>query len=61
MFHIWRIKVLLDAKFTDATLRVKNKFGFDCILKARIKPHGDLLDHYRDFGQVMILFMLFLV
>ena len=39
-----------DAKFTDATLRVKNKFGFDCILKAKIKPHGDLLDHYRDYG-----------
>ena len=37
-----------DAKFTDATLRVKNKFGFDCILKASIKPHGDLRDHYRD-------------
>ena len=39
-----------DAKFTDATLRVRNKFGFDCILKAKIKPHGDLLDHYRDYG-----------
>ena len=30
-----------DAKYTDATIRVQNKFGFDCILKARIKPHGD--------------------
>tara|TARA_Y100000591_G_scaffold331742_1_gene366617 strand:+ start:3089 stop:5431 length:2343 start_codon:yes stop_codon:yes gene_type:complete len=39
-----------DAKFTNATLRIKNKFGFDCILKAKIKPHGDLLDHYRDYG-----------
>ena len=39
-----------DAKFTDAKLRIKNKFGFNCILKAKIKPHGDLLDHYRDYG-----------
>ncbi len=39
-----------DAKFTKATLRIRNKYGFDCILKAEIKPHGDLLDHYRDYG-----------
>ena len=39
-----------DAKYTNATIRVRNKFGFDCILKAKIKPHGDLLDHYRDYG-----------
>ena len=38
------------AKYTDATIRVKNKYGFDCTLKAKIKPHGDLLDHYRDYG-----------
>ena len=48
--HLEDKSFTFDAKFTDATLRVKNKFGFDCILKARIKPHGDLLDHYRDFG-----------
>ena len=39
-----------NAKYTDATIRVKNKFGFDCTLKAKVKPHGDLLDHYRDYG-----------
>ena len=39
-----------DAKFTNATLRIQNKYGFDCVLKAKIKPHGDLSDHYRDYG-----------
>ncbi len=39
-----------DAKFTKATLRIKNKYGFDCVLKAKIKPHGDLMDHYKDYG-----------
>ena len=39
-----------DAKFTNATLRIQNKYGFDCVLKAKIKPHGDLRDHYRDYG-----------
>ena len=39
-----------DAKFTNATLKIKNKYGFECILKAKIKPHGDLEDHYREVG-----------
>ncbi len=39
-----------DAKFIKATLRIQNKYGFDCVLKAKIKPHGDLVDHYRDYG-----------
>ena len=38
-----------EAKYTDATIRIKNKYGFDCTLKAKIKPHGDLSDHYRDY------------
>ena len=36
-----------DAQYTKATIQVKNKHGFNCILKAEIKPHGDLTDHYR--------------
>ena len=36
-----------DAEYTKATIQVKNKYGFNCILKAEIKPHGDLTDHYR--------------
>jgi len=39
-----------DAEYTDAKIILKNKFGFQCKLKAKIKPHGDLLDHYRDYG-----------
>lgn len=39
-----------DASYTNVKLIVKNKFNFKCLLKAKIKPHGDLLDHYRDFG-----------
>tara|TARA_B100000700_G_scaffold314452_1_gene401060 strand:- start:805 stop:3132 length:2328 start_codon:yes stop_codon:yes gene_type:complete len=39
-----------DAEYTDAKIILKNNFGFQCKLKAKIKPHGDLLDHYRDYG-----------
>ncbi|MDB3888596.1 hypothetical protein N9341_03555 [Candidatus Pelagibacter sp.] len=39
-----------DAKYSDAKIILKNKFGLRCSMKAKIKPHGDLLDHYRDFG-----------
>jgi hypothetical protein len=39
-----------DATYTNVKLIVKNKFNFKCLLKAKIKPHGDLLDHYRDYG-----------
>ena len=38
-----------DAKYTNAQLSIKNKFGFECTLKAKIKPHGDLLDHFREY------------
>ena len=38
-----------DAKYTNAQLSIKNKFGLECTLKAKIKPHGDLLDHFREY------------
>ncbi len=38
-----------DAKYTNAQLSIKNKFGLECALKAKIKPHGDLLDHFREY------------
>lgn len=38
-----------DAKYTNALLTIKNKFGFECFLNAKIKPHGDLLDHFREY------------
>ena len=38
-----------DAKYTNALLTIKNKFGFECYLNAKIKPHGDLLDHFREY------------
>ena len=38
-----------NAKYTNALLTIENKFGFECNLKAKIKPHGDLLDHFRDY------------
>ena len=39
-----------DPKYTDAKITIKNKFGFNCSLKAKIKPHGNLMDHFRDYG-----------
>jgi hypothetical protein len=38
-----------DSKYTNALIIIKNKFGFECSLKAKIKPHGDLLDHFRKY------------
>ena len=39
--------ITYDAKYSNVKLIVKNKFDFKCLLKAKVKPHGDLLDHYR--------------
>ena len=38
-----------DAKYSNVNVIIKNKFGFNCSFKAKIKPHGDLLDHFRDY------------
>ena len=39
-----------NPNYTDAKITIKNKFGFNCSLKAKIKPQGNLMDHFRDYG-----------
>ena len=38
-----------DPEYTSATLVIENKHGLKCELLAKIKPHGDLADHFIDF------------
>jgi len=38
-----------NPKYTPVTLVIKNKHGLHCKLSAKIKPHGDLSDHFAAF------------
>ena len=38
-----------NPKYTPVTLVIKNKHGLHCELSAKIKPHGDLSDHFAAF------------